>query len=175
MASCRSAASGGGTGTSSYRSSSSYSAGTSQRSQDADAAARTPTSARSAGPAAAAATPLGSCRSEYSYYSSGLPSSYYTDDYSERTWRGGGGDPPLVARIASGAEALLSAVDGAFSWLTDDQPVRRVPAPPRPERRVEALPRGGARRRGGTLEWREVGELRAALSEDSESQQVLST
>lgn len=80
----------------------------------------------------------------------------------------------LLAPLMDSTHSLLTVVDGAFAWLTEPRDaLTRVPAPPRPERRVEALPRGAARN-ARMLDWRELGELRAALSENSESQKYMS-
>ena len=79
--------------------------------------------------------------------------------------------PPLLA-LTHGVRDLFAKVDEVFGWLVEPQPVRQaVPAPPRPERRVDW--RGAAIERGGTLNWKEIGDLRTALSQNAQSQQSI--
>lgn len=81
----------------------------------------------------------------------------------------------LLAPLMDATHSFLTVVDGAFAWLTEPRDaITRVPAPPRPERRVEALPRGATRNERKLLGWREVDELKAALSENSEVEKYMS-
>ena len=81
------------------------------------------------------------------------------DEHDERHRR------PL-ARLSDWTHGLLKRADSAFVWLTEpSDTLTRVPAPPRPEQRTRR-----ADHRARSLDWRELGELRAALSENVESQ-----
>jgi hypothetical protein len=152
--------------------SSSYSAATSRRERAGGDAS--PYSASSYSPAPSCSSRGGG--SEASYYSSlPTPSGYNTPREAVT---------PLLAAAGAVRSALVAA-DSAFAWLVEPQHEHRValkpvPLPPRPEPLQHATlfsqadggegtlvvpkPRAG---RGTLIEWREIRELNAALSDNT--------